>query len=85
MTKIGSVIAGAIGEQAEATRQTACNLQQAWQDSAEVANSIVGVTRQASISSRASGAALSATTDLAHQTGALMVEVEQFLETVGAA
>lgn len=85
MTKIGSVIAGAIGEQAEATRQTACNLQQAWQDSAEVANSIVGVTRQASISSRASGAALSATTDLAHQAGALMVEVEQFRETVGAA
>lgn len=85
MNEIGSIIAGAIEDQAEATRRTACNLQQAWQDSAEAANGVMGVTRQASASSQASGAALSATTDLAHQTGELMVEVERFLKRVSTA
>jgi len=85
MNDIASLITDAIDEQAEATRETACKLQQAWLGSAEVANNVMGVTRQASESSRASAGALSATTDLARQAQGLTVEVEQFLETVSAA
>lgn len=85
MNGIGSLIADEIDEQEAATGRTACNLQQAWLGSAEVANNVMGVARQASDSSRASAAALSATTDLAHRAQTLMAEVEQFLETVSAA
>lgn len=85
MNGIGADIARAIADQEHATQQTAGNLQQAWQSSAEVANSIVGVTRRASESSTASAHALSATTDLARQAGSLMSEAEIFLSTVRAA
>ena len=85
MNEIGARIAQAIDEQDEATRRAACNLQQAWLGSAEVTNNVMDVTRQASDSSRASTAALSASDDLAGQARGLMSEVEQFLETVGAA
>ena len=85
MNGIGADIAGAIADQEQATQQTAGNLQQAWQSSAEVANSIVSVTRRASESSAASAHALSATTDLARQAGSLMSEAEIFLTTVRAA
>lgn len=85
MNGIGSGIARAIADQEQATEQTASNLQQAWQSSAEVANSIVGVTRRASESSEASAHALSATTDLARQAASLIAEAEIFLSTVRAA
>ncbi|WP_056801896.1 globin-coupled sensor protein [Bosea sp. Root381] len=85
MNDIASLITAAVDQQAEATRKTACKLQQAWLGSAEVANNVMGVTRQASESSGASAAALSATTELARQAQSLTVDVEQFLETVGAA
>jgi methyl-accepting chemotaxis protein len=85
MNQIGAQIAGAIEDQREATQHTACNLQQAWLGAAEVANIVMGVTRQASDSSRASASALSATTDLARQAQEMTVQVERFLETVSAA
>lgn len=85
MNDIGSDIARAIADQEQATQQTAGNLQQAWQSSAEVANSIVGVTRRASESSESSARALSATTDLARQAGNLTSEAETFISTVRAA
>ncbi|WP_282568620.1 globin-coupled sensor protein [Bosea sp. 124] len=83
MNDIGSVVAGAIERQEDATQQTARNVQQAWQRSAEVANNIVGVTRLASDSSAASARALSATTDLARQIEKLTSEAEKFLARVG--
>ena len=85
MNRIGTAISGAIDGQREATQHTAHNLQQAWLGSAEVSNIVMGVTRQASDSSRASAAAVEATTDLARQAQHMTAEVERFLETVRAA
>ena len=85
MNEIGAAIAHAVSSQEHATERTACNLRQAWQSSAEVANGIVGVARRASESSEASAHALAASTELVRQAEKLSSEAESFLATVRAA
>ena len=85
MNEIGAAIAHAVSGQEHATERTACNLRQAWQSSAEVANGIVGVARRASESSEASAHALAASTELVRQAEKLSSEAESFLATVRAA
>ena len=80
-----AAIAHAVSGQEHATERTACNLRQAWQSSAEVANGIVGVARRASESSEASAHALAASTELVRQAEKLSSEAESFLATVRAA
>lgn len=79
MNEIKLEITRAIEAQGVATHRTVNNLQQAWQTSAEVANTIGTVTQRAAASNAASAGILSATIELVQYADTLSTEVDQFL------
>ena len=85
MSRISTVIAGAVEEQSAATQEIARNVQQASRGTQEVSDNISGVTRAAEESSAAASQVLASADDLSRQAAVLRREVETFLASIRAA
>ena len=85
VSELSTTIAGAVEEQAAATREISRNVQQAAAGTSEVATSMTQVNEGAGQTGAASGEVLSAAHLLSDQSERLKAEVHKFLATVRAA